>query len=183
MLCVESCLWEHPEGEAGIEDRVMPDALIGVAVFGQVIPQREEAEEDKVQDAVARLFLLPVFVLLGIALPISEWVRLGWAAFAVVAAAVLVRRLVTVWTLRPVLKNLHHRPETFFLSWFAPVGVSALFYATLAERHTGSHEVFVYATAAITASVVLHGLTSAPFSAWLKHREPQQKEKHEEASA
>ncbi|MFI7482929.1 cation:proton antiporter [Kocuria sp. M1R5S2] len=153
--------------------------FVGVAVFGQVIPQREEAEEDKVHDAVARLFLLPVFVLLGMALPIVEWARLGWPAAVVVAAAVLVRRLVTVWALRPLIKDLHDRPETFFLSWFAPVGVSALFYATMAERHTGNHEIFVLTTLAITASVLLHGLTSAPLSAWLRHREPEPKEEHD----
>lgn len=156
--------------------------FIGVAVFGQVIPQREEAEEDKVHDAVARLFLLPVFVLLGMALPIAEWAGLGWAAVLVVAAAVLVRRLATVWALRPLFRNLHDLPETAFLSWFAPVGVSALFYATLAERHTGNHEIFVLATLAITASVVLHGLTSAPLSAWLKRREPAWKEEQDTAA-
>lgn len=117
------------------------------------------------------------------ALPLGEWARLGWGSAVVVAAAVLVRRLVTVWALRPLFKNLHDRPETFFLSWFGPVGVSALFYATLVERHTGNHEVFVYATLAITGSVVLHGLTSAPLSSWLKNHEPEQKEKHEEAAA
>lgn len=153
--------------------------FVGVAVFGQVIPQRDEAQEDKVHDAVARLFLLPVFLLLGIALPIGEWIGLGWVAPVVITAAVLLRRLITVWSLRPLFKNIHDRSETAFLSWFAPVGVSALFYATLAERHTGNHEIFVYATLAITASVLVHGLTSAPFSAWLKHREPPLKEKEE----
>lgn len=157
--------------------------FIGVAVFGQVIPQREEAQEDKVHDAVARLFLLPVFLLLGIALPFGEWAALGWIAPLVVAAAVLVRRLATLWALRPLLREVHDRSETAFLSWFAPVGVSALFYATLAERHTGHHEIFVYTTLAITASVVVHGLTSAPLSAWLQRREPELKEKKEEASA
>lgn len=153
--------------------------FVGVAVFGQVIPQRAEDEEDKVHDAVARLFLLPVFLLLGLALPFDEWAGLGWATPVVVVAAVLVRRLVTIWALRPLITGMHDRSETAFLSWFAPVGVSALFYATLAERHTGNHDVFVYATLAITGSVVVHGLTSAPFSAWLQHREPQLKEKEE----
>ena len=153
--------------------------FVGAAVFGQVIPQREEAQEDKVHDAMARLFLLPVFVLLGMALPFGEWARLGWVAPVVLTAAVLVRRLVTLWALRPLLTDIHDRAETFFLSWFAPIGVSALFYATLAERHTGNHEIFVYVTLAITASVVVHGLTSAPLSAWLKHREPQLKEEEE----
>lgn len=156
--------------------------FVGVAVFGQVIPQREEAQEDKVHDAVARLFLLPVFVLLGLALPISEWIRLGWLAPLVLLTAVLLRRLVTVWALRPLLTHIHDRSETAFLSWFAPVGVSALFYATLAERHTGDHDIFIYTTLAITASVVVHGLSSAPLSGWLKHREPELKEERETAA-
>lgn len=152
------------------------DAILAVfieaAVFGQVIPQREEAEEDKVHDAVSRLLLLPIFILLGMALPFTEWAGLGWAAPVVIAAVVLLRRLVTIWALWPPLKSVHDRPETTFLSWFAPVGVSALFYATLAERHTGNHDVFLYTTLAIAISVLVHGLTSAPFSAWLHHREP-----------
>lgn len=156
--------------------------FVGVAVFGQVIPQREEEQEDRVQDAVSRLFLLPIFVLLGMALPLAEWAALGWGPPVILLAAVLVRRLVTVWMLRPLFTSLHDRSETVFLSWFAPVGVSALFYATLAERHTGQHEVFVYTTLAITASVVVHGLTSAPLSAWLQHHEPQLKEKEEHSA-
>ncbi|MFI7585335.1 cation:proton antiporter [Kocuria sp. M1N1S27] len=147
--------------------------FVGVAVFGQVIPQRDEDQEDKVHDAVARLFLLPVFVLLGLALPVGEWAALGWVPAMVVTAAVLVRRLVTVWALRPLFTGVHDRSETVFLSWFAPVGVSTLYYATLAEHETGNNMIFVYATLAITASVVVHGLTSAPFSAWLEHREPE----------
>ncbi|MFI7742350.1 cation:proton antiporter domain-containing protein [Kocuria rhizosphaericola] len=155
--------------------------FVGVAVFGQVIPQRDEAQEDKVQDAVARLFLLPVFVLLGMALPVAEWARLGWGAPVVLAAALLLRRLIALWALRPLLRGVHDRSETFFLSWFGPIGVSALFYATLAERHTGNHEIFVHATLAVTLSVVIHGLSTAPLSAWLQNREPERKQ-HEETT-
>lgn len=145
--------------------------FVGVAVFGQVIPQREEAEEDKIHDAFARLFLLPVFLLLGTALPVQEWTSLGWTAPVVIAVAIIARRVATVWSLRPLLSTLHDRTETAFMSWFAPVGVSALFYATLAERHTGNREIFVYASLAITVSVLVHGLTAAPFSGWLHRRQ------------
>ncbi len=155
------------------------DAVLGVfiaaAVFGQVIPQRDESQEGKVDDVVNRFLLLPVFMLLGIALPITEWGQLGWTAPAVIIAAILGRRLITVWVLRPLFRSIHDRPETFFLSWFAPLGVSALFYATLAERHTGDPDIFVYASLAITTSVLIHGLSSAPLSAWLKHQQPAQK--------
>lgn len=120
---------------------------------------------------MAQLFLFPVFLPLGIALPVGEWVGLGWGVPLDIVAAVLLRRLVTLWSLRPLFKGIQDRSETAFLSWFGPVGVSALFYATLAERHTGNHDIYIYATLAITVSVLVHGLTSAPFSAWLNHRE------------
>ncbi len=145
--------------------------FVAAAVFGQVIPQRDETYEDRIDDVVSRFFLLPMFILIGMALPLGEWARLGWAAPVVLIAAVLVRRLVAVWALRPLLRRVHDRPETFFLSWFGPVGVSGLFYATLAERHTGNHDIFVYATMAITLSVLVHGMSTAPLSAWLKRRE------------
>lgn len=151
--------------------------FVGAAVFGQVIPQRDESQVDKVHDAVAQLFLLPVFVLLGIALPVTQWADLGWTAPVVILTATLLRRLVTLWSLRPLLNGVHDLPETAFLSWFGPVGVSALFYAMLAERHTGNHDIFLYATLAVTCSVLIHGLTTAPFSAWLEHREVRSTEK------
>lgn len=156
--------------------------FVAAAVFGQVIPQWEEEQEDKVDDVVNRFFLLPIFVLIGLVLPWSEWAQLGWGPPVVLLAAVLVRRLVTLWALRPLLKGVHDRPETFFLSWFGPIGVSALFYATLAERHTGHHEIFVYTTMAITASVLVHGLSTAPVSAWLARQEPQRKQYEETAA-
>ncbi|MUN64787.1 sodium:proton exchanger [Kocuria sediminis] len=156
--------------------------FVAAAVFGQVIPQWEEEQEDKVDDVVNRFFLLPIFVLIGLVLPWSAWAQLGWGPPVVLLAAVLVRRLVTLWALRPLLKGVHDRPETFFLSWFGPIGVSALFYATLAERHTGHHEVFVYTTMAITASVLVHGLSTAPVSAWLARQEPQRKQYEETAA-
>ncbi|MEF3120137.1 cation:proton antiporter [Kocuria flava] len=153
--------------------------FVAAAVFGQVIPQRDEEQEDKVDDAVNRFVLLPVFVLVGLSLPLDEWARLGWTAPVVVLAAVLLRRLVALWVLHPLLRGVHDRPETAFLSWFGPIGVSALFYATLAERHTGHHEIFTWTTLAITGSVLVHGLSTAPLSAWLQKREPEQTQKQE----
>ncbi|WP_411266177.1 cation:proton antiporter [Arthrobacter sp. NamB2] len=51
--------------------------FIAAAVFGQIIPRRDEQREDKVDDAVNRFFLLPIFILLGLALPFSGWAALG----------------------------------------------------------------------------------------------------------
>lgn len=108
--------------------------------------------------------------------------QLHWWAPIIVIAAILGRRLVTIWTLRPLFRTLHNRPQTFFLSWFAPIGVSALFYATLAEKHTGNPEIFTYASLAITASVLIHGLSAAPISAWLKRHQSQSSDEAEAPS-
>lgn len=149
--------------------------FLAAAVFGQVIPQRDEAEEDKIDDAVNQLLLLPVFMLLGLALPIEQWMQQGWVVAAVVIAAVFLRRVVTVWALRPLLKPLYDRSETLFISWFGSVGISALYYVMVAEKHTGHQELFVWATLAITASVLIHGVSTAPLSRWLRLHEPQDK--------
>lgn len=149
------------------------NAILGVfiaaAVFGQVIPQSEEMEEDREIEVINRFFIIPIFILLGLGLPIQEWSTLGMMAPIAMLSALLLRRLITVWLLRPFYRPLHSKAETLFLSWFAAVGVSALYYATVVERETGRSEVFHYVTLAITCSLVLHGLTSTPFGAWL-HR-------------
>lgn len=145
--------------------------FLGSAVFGQVIPQRDEDEEDKIDDAVNQLLLLPVFVLLGAALPLDRWVQEGWLVAAVIVVAVFARRLVALWGLRPLLKPLHDRSETLFLSWFGPIGISALYYTLVAQDHTGNQDLFVWVTVAITASVLIHGASTAPLSRWLKLHE------------
>lgn len=167
----------------GLGRLLQTDAVLAVfvaaAVFGQIIPERDEQQEGKIDDAVGRFFLLPVFMLLGMALPFDAWSRLGWTVPLALAAAVFVRRWVALWAVRPLLRSVHHPPEAIFLGWFGPVGVSALFYATLAERLTGNREVFVYTTLAITISVAIHGLTTAPVSTWLaRHTAKPSRQKH-----
>lgn len=149
------------------------NAILGVfiaaAVFGQVVPQPDEMQEDRESEVINRFFIIPIFILLGLGLPIQEWSTLGVMAPIAMLTALLLRRLITVWLLRPFYRSLHSKAETLFLSWFAAVGVSALYYAAVVERETGRSEVFHYVTLAITCSLVVHGLTSTPFGAWL-HR-------------
>lgn len=149
--------------------------FVASAVFGQVIPQRDEAEEDKIDDAVNQLLLLPAFMLLGLALPLDQWVQLGWGAAIVIVAAVFIRRLAAVWMLRPLITSVHDPRETLFISWFGPIGISSLYYVMVAQTHTGHQELFVWTTLAIAASVVIHGISTAPLSRWLKLHEPQEK--------
>lgn len=152
-----------------LEVNALLAVFLAAAVFGQVIPETDEHKQDRLDDSINRFFILPVFMLLGLALPVTQWGELGWTAPVALLLALILRRVVAVWVLRPALRSEHSRAETAFVSWFAPVGVSALFYATLAEHETGHPQVFAYATLAIALSVVVHGVTSSPFS-FLLHR-------------
>jgi hypothetical protein len=49
--------------------------------------------QKEIQEAISRFFDLPVFVLLGMALPWEEWLKLGWIGLLLVAAVLLLRRL------------------------------------------------------------------------------------------
>jgi len=51
-----------------------------------------------------------------------------------------------------------------FLSWFGPIGVAAIFYASFMERFAVPHSeaVFGAASLAVCASVVVHSLTATP---------------------
>jgi len=142
--------------------------FIAVAVFGVVAPREADDEQDEAAETANRFVAIPSFVLLGMALPFDEWIAAGPSAFAAVLAALVLRRIVAVWVTRPVYASLHTRAETAFMSWFGPVGISALFYATLSERLTGETEIFTFVTMTIAASVVVHGLTSAPLSTWME---------------
>ena len=66
--------------------------FVAAAVFGQLIPQQSEDEERQVDDVVNRLFILPVFILLGMALPIQEWSKLDARVVVAILLAVVVRR-------------------------------------------------------------------------------------------
>lgn len=151
------------------------DALLGVFVAGAMFADRlhDDLRESlgRQFDALSRVAVLPVFVLLGCALPIADWLDLGPAAALVLALALIGRRLVSVWVTRPIYAPLHSRSETAFLSWFGPVGVSALFYACVAEQETADPVVFPAVTLTIALSVLVHGVSATPAALWLKRRE------------
>ncbi len=138
-------------------------AFVGGLVFHAVATRgTSEAKErqEHVQEAITRFFDLPIFVLLGMALPWEGWLDLGWEGLLLVAAVLLLRRLPAVLILRPLLGQVRGRRDALFLGWFGPIGAAALFYAAFALRETGIEEVWVVCSLIICASVVAHGLTS-----------------------
>ncbi|WP_157596583.1 cation:proton antiporter domain-containing protein [Saccharomonospora saliphila] len=133
-------------------------------VFRGVIPEDEDRTEERVQEGVNDFFLLPVFVLLGLALPWERWADLGWRGPALVVAVLLLRRLPAFVALSPAMRTVRGRSEAFFLGWFGPIGVAALYYGTLSWHESGHALVWTVASLVISASVLVHGISATPFS-------------------
>lgn len=110
-------------------------------------------------------FMLPTFLLFGLALPWRSWLALGWPTLAIVAAILALRRLPAVFLLGPLLqRQLVDGAEKVFYGWFGPMGISALYYVTLIARRTTLYEVWPIVSLVIASSVAALGVSVAPLS-------------------
>lgn len=69
--------------------------------FSLAISAETQTAQDSIMDAIDRFFILPIFALLGLTLPWSDWIDLGWKAPALAAVVLLFRRLPAVLALTP----------------------------------------------------------------------------------
>ena len=144
-------------------DGILAVFAAGVAL-NMAVKTEDATQEENIQEAVNRFFVLPVFVLLGLALPWGEWVELGWKGPVLAALILLLRRLPWVLALTPLLPGASGARDGLFLGWFGPIGIAALFYATLVEHQAGLHEAWVVGSLVISASVLVHGVSAAPLT-------------------
>lgn len=124
--------------------------------------QRDEQED--VQETINHFFVLPAFVLLGLALPWQGWLALGWRGPLLAGAVLLVRRLPALLLVRRALGAGWTVRDAAFMGWFGPIGIGALYYATAAQRLTGTNEAWTISSLIIFSSVLVHGLTAAPLT-------------------
>ena len=147
---------------------VRADALISVFVAGLVfnlnVGEREEHEENHVQEAVAKLLTLPMFVIFGVALPFAEWERLGWPLAACSILILLIRRPPVVAAISPALRSSLNRHDLAYLGWFGPIGIAAVYYAAFSRSHGGDPIVWHCSSAMIFTSILVHGATAAPLT-------------------
>ncbi|SFU56939.1 cation:proton antiporter [Halomonas korlensis] len=144
-------------------DSILAVFVAGLA-FDQVVGGKERGEEDNVQEAVNLFFTLPVFVLFGLIAPWSEWMALGWGGIALALLVMLLRRLPVIWALRPWLPPVREKRIALVMGWFGPIGVSALFYAVMIARRTDNDTAWVAGSLVVAVSIILHGVTAAPFA-------------------
>jgi sodium/hydrogen antiporter len=140
-------------------------AFVAGIVFNFAGASDAKESQEEIQEAISRFFDLPIFVLLGMALPWQGWLDLGWRGPLLVVAVLVLRRLPTVLALRPLLGPLRGRArDVLFLGWFGPIGAAALYYATFSLRETGIEEAWVVGSLIICASVVIHGVSATPLT-------------------
>lgn len=142
-------------------DGILAVFVSGLA-FNATSSAGERAAEYRVDEAVNRLLVLPLFTVLGAMLPWREWAELGWwRALLLVVGVLLLRRLPLLLLLRRPL-GLTWR-DAVFLGWFGPMGVSAVFYLTMeAGLLDADPRVLAAGTLVVAASTVVHGISTAP---------------------
>ncbi|MGY1842765.1 cation:proton antiporter domain-containing protein [Modestobacter sp. SYSU DS0875] len=149
----------------GIARLANADGILSVFVAGLAynvtVAQDEVGPQNTIDEGINRYLVLPLFLLLGILLPWSAWVDLGWGAVLFPVAVLLLRRLPVLLALaRPLGLRLR---DAVFLGWFGPIGVSALFYLSFSEEEGVSDpRLWAAGTLVVAASTVAHGISSAP---------------------
>lgn len=143
-------------------DGILAAFAAGIAL-NLSIDRKEEQAEENVQEAISKLFNLPIFVLLGLALPVAEWRELGWTGLLFAVLILLFRRPPVVLALAPALRTRLKTADLGFVAWFGPIGVAALYYAMLAKSKTGE-DLFAEVSLVIVASIVAHGISAAPLT-------------------
>jgi sodium/hydrogen antiporter len=145
-------------------------ALLAVFVAGLMFNRTQSAHEkayyENMQNAIARFFDIPIFILLGALLPWQSWGELGWRGIAFAGAILLLRRMPAWLLMRPLFPSGSYR-EAAFSGWFGPIGIAAIYYAVelqhleLVER---SDMIWQIVSLVVFASVILHGISATPLT-------------------
>ncbi|WP_218836347.1 cation:proton antiporter domain-containing protein [Halorarum salinum] len=118
-------------------DGILAAFVAGMA-FNRFANPGDETDEQKVQETVLRLFTFPIFVLFGVTLPWGQWRALGWAGIALAAGVLLLRRAPMMIVFRHVGGPVGRTRDAGFAAWFGPIGVAAVFYATVGHRSSAT---------------------------------------------
>ena len=155
----------------GVSYLIGSDGLLAVfvagAAFSLTVPgdQKERQEHrEHFQEAVNRFFILPVFILFGLALPWKDWLALGWGGIGLGILVLLLRRMPVVIAFSRAMSSVRGWKNALFIGWFGPIGVAAIYYAVLSQRILQNSQVWTVTSLIVFASILTHGITSTPFT-------------------
>ena len=119
---------------------------------------------------LVELVKLGIFAVFGSLLTLNGLFGDGWAAIAVVAAALLLARAVGVGL--ALIGTPAGLADRAFMAWFGPKGVATMTFSLLVLSDTiqAGTRIFNLAALAVVCSVIVHGLTDAPGAEWIGAR-------------
>lgn len=135
--------------------------------YGFNINKGEELRQEKIQDTLERIFIIPVFVLFGMILPVDQWLESVWQFVIMGVSILFLRRIPVFLAMKPLLKRFKTRlNDSLFMGWFGPVGVAAMYYAFYAEKKLGAFadDIWPIVSFVIFSSVIIHGITGYPLA-------------------
>jgi NhaP-type Na+/H+ or K+/H+ antiporter len=98
---------------------------------------QKETEEAHVQEVIDMLVNITFFIYFGASIPWKQFNTDLFPIWRLIVAAILVmivRRLPAVMALSRPMTMVLSWQETFFVGWFGPVGVGALWYGPCATK-------------------------------------------------
>lgn len=134
------------------------------ATFAQVVGSDDRKDEEHGQEAANRFLSVPIFGLLGTAIPLDGWRELGWKGGLLAVAVLLLRRIPAMLLLGRVLPILKRPADALYVGWFGPIGVATIFYAALMEQRLHKPQIWDVASLIVCASILAHGLSSTPLT-------------------
>jgi sodium/hydrogen antiporter len=138
--------------------------------YNAVMAGSEREREEQIDESVNRFLVLPLFVLLGVTLPWSGWLELGWRGLGFAVAVLLLRRLPWVLASRS-LAGAPRLADAVWLGWFGPIGGAAVYYlAHLDALGVDDPVVWQAGSLVVALSTVLHGTSAAPGREWYRRR-------------
>lgn len=134
--------------------------LLVRAFIGEPVDQQTELVED-----VAQVGAAVTFVVFGAVLVVPAFDQLTFWVVMCAIGTLTLGRMIPVWI---ALLGTHLRlPTVAFIGWFGPRGLASMVFGLLViqeEAVRGRDDLFAVIVLVIVASVLLHGLTAAPFA-------------------
>jgi sodium/hydrogen antiporter len=142
------------------------EAFVPGIVFNFAGSSDAKESQEEIQEAISRFFDLPIFVLLGMALPWKGWLELGWSGPLLVAALLLFRRLPAVASPKTASRTAAGQAQGCPVPRMVRpyIGAAALYHAAFSLKETGIEEVRVVGSLVICASVLVHGVSATPLT-------------------
>ena len=123
-------------------------------------------------EAAAEMAMLLAFVMFGVVLSESLGLLPLWPTVALAGMAILVARPLVLGLLLSLRGVALSRPARAYIAWFGPRGLNSLLFALLVvvSDVPNSELLFAATGAVVVASILAHGISATPVTAWYARR-------------